>query len=175
MSTLSDLRTGLSGVGGQQQPSAQRYSSDMLDPQLLASIGEATDLDALTERVLKATHELGFGLVSGVLIQGRYGAPGAVAAFFGNPPEAYQESSESLADGVRDPVLSKLLAAPGFTRYDQSTYVDAGVTDLWDLQSSYGYRHGLAVSHHAPSHAEAFLLGVDGPDKLPTDPLAFMR
>lgn len=147
----------------------------MLDPQLLASIGEAPDLSTLTARVVKAAHELGFGLVSGVLIQGRYGAPGSVAAYFGNPPEAYQESSESLADGLRDPVLAKLLAAPGVTRYDQATYVDAGVADLWDLQSAYGYKRGIAVSHHAPGHGEAFLLGVDGPDRLPSDPVALMR
>ena len=147
----------------------------MLDPQLLASIGDAPDLNTLTERVLKLTHELGFGLVSGLMIQGKYGSPGSVVAFFGNPPAGYQESSESLTDGLRDPVLGKLLAAPGFTRYDQLTYVNAGVADLWDLQSVYGYKQGIAVSHHAPGHAEAFLLGVDGPDQLPKDPAALMR
>ena len=147
----------------------------MLDSQLLASIGEAPDLDTLTKRVLLAANELGFGLVSGVLIQGRFGSLGAAIQSFGNPPQAYRESSNSLADGLRDPVLAKLLAAPGFTCYGQSTYVQAGVADLWDLQSAFGYRQGIAVSHHAPGHGEAFLFGMDGPDRLPEDPAMQMR
>lgn len=147
----------------------------MLDPQLLASIGEASDFDGLTLRVVKAAEELGFGLVSGVLIQGRLGAPSAVVRSFGNPPEAYQQASASLEDGLRDPVLTQLLAGPGFTAYDQATYVKAGVADLWDLQAAYGYKRGIGVAHHAPGHGEAFLLGVDGPDRLPTDPVSAMR
>lgn len=147
----------------------------MLDPQLLHSIGEASNLDTLTARVLKAANELGFGLVSGVLIQGKFGSPSAAIQSFGNPPAAYQEASVSLADGLRDPVLAKLLAAPGFAQYDQATYVDSKVADLWDLQSAFGYKRGVAVSHHATAHAEAFLLGVDGPDALPTNPVALMR
>lgn len=147
----------------------------MLDPQMLASIGEAHDFESLSARVVKAANELGFGLVSGVLIQGRLGAPGAVVQSFGNPPEAYVQSSTSLDDGLRDPVLSQLLARPGFVAYDQSTYVGAGVADLWDMQAAYGYKTGLGVSHHAPGHGEAFLLGVDGPDRLPCDPVTLMR
>jgi hypothetical protein len=152
-----------------------RYSQSMLDPQLLASIGEARDFDALTDRLVRAANALGFGLTSGVLIRGRYGSPGAVVAYFGNPPEAYVESSASLSDGLRDPVLAGLLAKPGFMTYDQATYAKAGVMDLWDLQAAHGYKRGLAVSHHAPSHGEAFLLGVDGPDRLPADPVMLLR
>lgn len=147
----------------------------MLDPQLLASVGEARDLVALKARVVMAAHELGFGLVSGVLIQGRLGSANAVVQSFGNPPEAYLESSTSLDEGLRDPVLSQLLARPGFAVYDQSTYVEAKVADLWDVQAEFGYRRGIAVSHHANSHGEAFLLGVDGPDAFPTQGAAAMR
>lgn len=147
----------------------------MLDPQLLHSIGEAPDLDAMTARLLKAANELGFGLVSGALIQGRLGASSAVITSFGNPPEAYLQSATSLDEGMRDPVLTQLLARPGMVRYDQSTYVKSGVIDLWDLQAAYGYKNGMAVSQHAPSHAEAFFMGVDGPDRLPQDPVAALK
>jgi hypothetical protein len=147
----------------------------MLDPQLLASVGEAHDLDTLTIRVVKAAHELGFALVSGVLIQGRLGSPTAMVQSFGNPPEAYLESSKSLDEGLRDPVLGQLLSRPGFANYDQVTYVRSGVADLWDIQAAYGYKCGVAVSHHAPSHGEAFLLGVDGPDRFPTEGAGALR
>ena len=147
----------------------------MLDPQLLASIGEAQDLDTLTARLLNAAHELGFGLVSGAMIEGRFGSASAVITSFGNPPEAYVNSATSLTDGMRDPVLTQLLARPGMVKYDQSTYAKFRVMDLWDLQAPFGYKSGIAVSHHAPGHAEAFFLGLDGPDLLPQDPVAAMR
>lgn len=156
-------------------PAMSQYSARMLDSQLLASVGEARDLEALTSRVVLAAQALGFGLVSGVLIEGRLGSANAVVRSFGNPPEAYLESSRSLDEGLRDPVLTQLLARPGFTVYDQATYLDAHVPDLWDVQSAFGYRHGIAVSHHARSHGEAFLLGVDGPDRFPTEGAAALR
>ena len=153
----------------------ERYSSPMLDPQLLASVGEARDFHALTARVVQAAQELGFGLVSGVLIQGRLGSESAVVQSFGNPPEAFQESSTSLDQGLRDPVLGQLLARPGFALYDQATYVNAGAADLWDMQAAFGYKRGIAVSNHARGHGEAFLLGVDGPDSFPTEGVAAFR
>jgi len=147
----------------------------MLDPQLLASIGEASNFDDLTARVLKAAHELGFGLVSGALVHGRLGSVGGSVKSFGNPPEAYLQSATSLTDGLRDPVLSRILARPGVVKYDQATYVEAGSADLWDLQAAFGYRFGVTVSHHAAGHGEVFFLGVDGPDRLPQGPVAAMR
>jgi len=147
----------------------------MLDPQLLHSIGEAPDLDTLTARVVKAVHEMGFGLVSGALVHGRLGSAGGLVKSFGNPPEAYLQSATSLTDGLRDPVLGQILARPGVVKYDQSTYVEAGSADLWDLQAAFGYRCGVTISHHAPGHGEVFFLGVDGPDRLPENPVAALR
>jgi hypothetical protein len=147
----------------------------MLDPQLLHSIGEAPDFDALTKRVVKAVNGLGFGLVSGALVQGRLGSSGGLVTSFGNPPEAYLQSATSLTDGLRDPVLGQILARPGIVKYDQSTYVEAGSADLWDLQAAFGYKFGVTIAHHAPSHGEVFFLGVDGPDRLPVNAVAALQ
>lgn len=147
----------------------------MVDYQQLIDVGLSPDRQTLTERVVTLAEALGFGLTSGVLIRGRFGSPNALVESFGNPPAAYGEASRSLEDGLRDPVMTRLLAGPGHMTYGQDLYVTAGAIDLWDCQAAFGYKHGMSMSIHSPAHAEAFLFGVDRPDVLPTDAAEFFR
>lgn len=146
----------------------------MLDYQQLIDLGLSPDLETLTARAVKAAEAMGFGLVSGVLVQGRFGGANAVGQSFGNPPAAFGEASRSLDKGMRDPLLGMLLARPGHATYSQATYVQAGSVDMWDLQASFGYRSGLSLSIHQPSHAEVFMIGVDGA-ALPTQAGELLR
>lgn len=132
-------------------------------------MGLAVDLGELTQRVVGMAERLGYGLASGVFIRGTYGSSTALVRPFGNPPAGFLESSLSLDEGLRDPLLGRLLAVPGHVVYDQALYVSAGAADMWDCQAEYGYRTGLSISLHASSHEEAFLFGVDGPQKAPAD------
>ena len=141
----------------------------MLDYRDLVDMGLSPDLPTLTRRVVALAESMGFGLASGVLIRGRFGSDRALIRSFGNPPEAFIESSKSLDEGMRDPLLAQLLAKPGHVSYDQALYAEAGAADLWDCQAPFGYRCGLSVSIHHPSHGEAFLFGVDGAADLPTN------
>lgn len=149
-------------------PRPSAYSRAMLSSQDLIDIGLARDLQVLTERVVAAAGNLGYGLVSGVLVRGRFGSESAVLTSFGNPPEAFLESSKSLDEGLRDPLLAQLLSRPGHVSYDQDFYARSGAADLWDCQAAYGYKSGLSLALHAPSHGEAFLFGIDGPSALPS-------
>jgi len=142
----------------------------LVNYQQLIDIGLSPDRQTLTRRVVAVAESIGFGLASGVVIRGRFGSPNALVAAFGNPPEAYDEMSKSLEHGLRDPLLTGHLKRPGHMTYGQGLYMDAGATDLWDIQSTFGYRHGLSVSFHAPAHAEAFVFGIDRPDALPAGP-----
>lgn len=142
----------------------------MLDYRNLVDLGLAPDIATLTARTVASAEALGFGLCSGVLIRGRFGSAAATIQSFGNPPAAFLESSKSLDDGLRDPLLARLLAKPGHASYGQALYVQAGVVDLWDCQAEHGYRNGLSCSAHHPNVGEAFLFGVDSPDALPTNP-----
>ena len=139
----------------------------MLDHQALLELGLAPDIATLTRRTVALAERMGFGLASGVLVRGRMGTPSASLHAFGNPPQGYADSMYSVGDGLRDPLLAQLMQRPGHAAYDQALYVRAGVADLWDCQAVYGFRAGLAVSLHQPTHAEAFLLGVDGLDTVP--------
>lgn len=142
----------------------------MIDHQLLIDIGLSPDRETLTTRLIGAAEAMGFGLMSGLFVRGRLGSPNALVKSVGNPPQAFSDATRSLELGLRDPVATRLLARPGYMTYGQDLYVQAGATDLWDLQSSFGYRHGLVTSMHSPSHAEVFYFGVDRPDALPTNP-----
>lgn len=145
-----------------------RHNAAMLDYRQLIDLGLSPDIDTLTARTVAAAEAMGFGLCSGVLISGRFGSPSCAMKAFGNTPEAFVEASKSLDDGLRDPLLARLLAGPGHVAYDQAFYVAAGTADLWDCQAPFGYRAGLSCSTHHPNVAEAFLFGLDSPAALPT-------
>lgn len=142
----------------------------MVDYQQLLDVGLSPDRETLTRRLVALAESMDFGLTAGVLIRGRFGSASAQIDSFGNQPAGFGEASRSLEKGLRDPLLTHHLARPGHMTYGQGLYVNAGATDLWDVQSSFGYRYGLSVSLHAPTHAEAFVYGVDRPDPLPDGP-----
>jgi len=147
----------------------------MIDHQLLIDIGLSPDRETLTTRLIGAAEAMGFGLMGGLFVRGRLGSPNALVKGVANPPEAFSDVTRALEPGLRDPVATRLLARPGYMTYGQDLYVAAGATDLWDLQSSFGYRHGLAMSIHSPSHAEVFCFGVDRPDALPSNPAGVLH
>lgn len=134
----------------------------MLTYQDYLDIGLSPDAEILQARLVQAAAELGFGLAAGVMVRGRFATGRASVRPFGNPPEAFAEASRTLDIAVRDPLLGELMARPGVVTYDQAFYVAGQAADLWDWQSPYGYREGMAVSMHEASHAEVFTFGVDG-------------
>ncbi len=139
----------------------------MLDMRDVLEIGLADSMATLTQRVVHCAEKMGFGLASGVMIRGRFGSPTAAHYAFANPPAGYFDAMNSVSDGLRDPLLAKLMEKQGQVQYDQSLYTDTGAGDLWDAQAPFGFKSGMAVSIHQYSHEEAFLLGLDGPDRLP--------
>ena len=141
----------------------------MVDYEKLVDIGLSPDTDTLTRRLIPVAESIGFGLASGSLVCGRFGSPNAEVLPFGNPPEAFKAASRSMANGMRDPVMTRLLARPGHVIYGQDLYVASGAADLWNCQAFFGYRQGLSTSIHASTHAEVLFFGVDGPDTLPKE------
>ncbi len=125
--------------------------------------------------MVTAAEELGFGLIAAVLVRGAMESRNAWMKTLDNTPAAYLNAHRSLDDALRDPLMHALQRSTAPLTYDQSTYVDGGAADLWDLQAQFGYRCGVACSVHEPSHLEQFMLGVDRPDALPTDAVRLMR
>lgn len=147
----------------------------MLTYQDLLDIGSAPDVQTLQGRLASAVEHLGFGLCGGTLIRGRLASGKAATHGFGNYPDEFFQAAMSLDLGVRDPLLTAMLSRQGCFVYDADFYGAAGAGDLWDLQAPFGYRHGMAISIHEFSHAEAFCFGVDSPDPLPADPMERLR
>lgn len=139
----------------------------MLDYQRIVDVGLATDAEALQARLVAAAAAMGFGLSAGALIRGRLASRRASVHSFGNPPAGFVEASKSLDVGLRDPLLTAMMASSGVFAYDRAFYETAGAGELWDNQAPFGYREGMAIAMHEPSHAEVFFFGVDGPDALP--------
>lgn len=146
----------------------------MLKYEDLLEIGLAPDLPTFERLLAHAAGEMGFGLAAGVLVRGRFGSRGAAVRPFGNTPAAFVEASRTVDIAARDPVLTDLLAGPGVVRYDQAMYAGRGAGDLWEWQSQFGYREGMAVAMHQQTHAEVFTFGVDG-QAVPTSAEARLR
>jgi len=145
----------------------------MLRYQDLLDIGLSPDAETLQARLIAAVGQLGFGLCSGMLIRGRIAKNNIHS--FGNPPDGFQDVFISTDLCARDPFVAALQAQPGCHVYDQAFYVQAGVGELWEHYSAFGYRHGMAISAHEFSHAESFCFGVDSHDPLPNDKAALFR
>ncbi|WP_457425629.1 autoinducer binding domain-containing protein [Roseateles sp. P5_E7] len=140
----------------------------MLGYQDLLDIGLSPDAETLQGRLVAAVRHLGFGLSGGTLIRGRLSS-GGLCASFGNPPDGFYEVFKSRDLAIRDPLLNAMQGQQGCFVYDQDFYVRAGAGELWELQSPFGYRHGMAISIHEFSHAEMFCFGVDSPDPITTN------
>lgn len=145
----------------------------MLSLQQLQDLGLASDLDSLNRHLVAAAEQLGFGLASAVLIRGSLHSGRAWVKSIGNTPAGFLEAQHSLDDTLRDPVMTALRSDVQPVVYDQGTYVEAGVADLWDAQAPFDYRCGVACSVHAPGHS--FMLGIDRSSPVPTEPVERMR
>lgn len=141
----------------------------MLPYQQFIDVGLSESPKALQDRLVAAAGAFGFGLCGGTFIRGRLASGNATVRALGNTPAGFLEASRSLDVGLRDPLLTAMLAGPGCFTYDQHLYTTSGAADLWDNQAAFGYRSGMAISLHEASHLEMFSFGVDGPDDLPDD------
>lgn len=147
----------------------------MLPLQQLQDLGLSPDRATLRKRLEAAANDLGFGLFSAMLIRGALGSPNAWFDVIANPPPAFQDAMNDLGDTLRDPVMGALCTSVMPVVYDQATYVQAGVTDLWDAQAPFGYRGGVACSVQEQSHLESFMFGVDRAEALPSDPVGRLK
>src|SRR2546428_8587446 len=86
-----------------------------------------------------------------------------------NTPEAYLATFESVAAGRRDPVMQHCKGRSVPIIWDQATYADKGVADMWEEQARFGYKTGVAMALHLPE-GRHFFFGVDRDQALPVSP-----
>ena len=135
-------------------------------------VASSRDADVLRRRLIEFAGRLGFPLVNATLVVEQASRPALIAAIR-NTPTGF-EAIGNPSDAARDPVLARLKTATAPFIYDQDTYTRSGSGDLWEVQAPFGYRHGVAMALHMPG-GRHFLMGVDGPDPLPTHPDRLVR
>ncbi len=128
---------------------------------------EARNRDEFRDEVVRFTQRLGFETVSAITVIDR----GLGKSDFINIDNTPVEFTQIYADpGLqrRDPVMQHCRRQSVPIIWDQDTYVESGVGELWEHQASYGYRTGIAMALHLPD-GKHFLLGVDRESPLPSD------
>ncbi len=136
-------------------------------------VAEAADMPTLESRLVRFANDLGFGIISGALVV-EHGATRVSSFPFGNIPEAYKSTSESVERGQRDPVMRRLKRLSTPFVYDQNMYVDEDAADIWEVQAFFGYKTGIAMALHLPG-GRHFIMGVDRDQPLPQDDAQLTR
>lgn len=145
-----------------------------LDYQQLIDVGLSEDFASFERRLVAAAEAMGFPIITGLLMQGRLHDSNVRITSLGNMPAGFLEAAKDLGDTRRDPVMTQLTTRHTPVIYDQQTYVDAGVGELWEVQAPYGYKTGIAVKLHLPGDKH-FMLGVDREEALPSPGAELMQ
>ena len=129
------------------------------------SVLQASNRDELRDEIVRFASDLGFETVCATTIVDH---PLAEPEFItvDNTPEAFRDVFEDLQLGRRDPVLQHCKRASVPIIWDQQTYTDCGLGDMWEQQASYGYRNGITLALHLPE-GRHFMLGVDRDQPVP--------
>ena len=138
-----------------------------------SAVLRARNREEFRHEVVHFIQELGFETVSAVTMID-HGLGRSELITVDNTPTDYVEPYSDVSSGRRDPVLQHCKRQTMPIIWNQDTYVDKGVGDLWEQQARYGYRTGIAMALHLPE-GKHFLLGVDRDQELPKDPIELQR
>lgn len=136
----------------------------MLESGFSAVLG-ARSRDELRGEVIRFTRSLGFRTVSALAVVDR-GIGVSDFAAIDNAPPGYAEAINDSSSMRRDPVMQHCRRNTVPIVWDQQTYTDLGMGELWEEQAKFGYRTGIAMALHLPG-GRHFALGVEREDPLP--------
>ena len=137
------------------------------------AVMQASNRDEFRAEIVRFAHALGFETVSAITAID-HGLNNREFIVVDNTPADYLESSNDRDSYRRDPVMQHCRRNSVPIIWDQHTYVDGGVGELWEQMASFGYRTGIAMALHMPE-GRRFLFGVDRDAALPQDPGELQR
>src|SRR5574337_18696 len=117
--------------------------------------------------VIRFTNALGFDTVSALAVVDR-GIGQSDFAAIDNAPSGYAEAINDTPSMRRDPVMQHCRRSTVPIIWDQRTYTELGMGELWEEQARFGYRTGIAMALHLPG-GRHFALGVERELALPAD------
>ncbi len=142
-------------------------------PDDYARVREAADADAYKAGLVAFANRMDFSTISTILVIERLQRPAEVIEVH-NTPDAFLGKYSDSAGSKRDPVARRLQQMNCPILWDQSTYADDKVGDLWEEQAPYDYHTGVAMALHLPN-GKHFYLGVDRRNPLPSDQIQLTR
>jgi len=132
-----------------------------------SSVLEAESREDFRGEVIRFTTALGFNTVSALAVVDR-GIGMADFAAVDNAPPGYAEAINDALSMRRDPVMQHCRRNTVPIIWDQHTYTEIGLGELWEEQARFGYRTGIAMALHLPA-GRHFALGVERDQPLPAD------
>jgi DNA-binding CsgD family transcriptional regulator len=137
------------------------------------SVLKTRNRDEFQSEVVNFTKRLGFETVSAtVVIDHLLGEAEFITV--DNTPRGYRDIFEDPNKNRRDPVMQHCRRQSVPIIWDQSTYAEKGVGELWEVQARFGYCSGIAMALHLPD-GRHFFLGVDRDKPVPPDPAEVTR
>lgn len=125
---------------------------------------DVTEVSDLQTAAAKWCDRFSFDLFSAIWVSPE-GAGSHSFVFFHNSPAEWDFFVPK--DSLRDPVLNHIKSHSSPIAYSRKTYEAAGAVDLWEKQSPFGYKHGVANACHLGSGAH-FAIGFDRETRLPS-------
>jgi DNA-binding CsgD family transcriptional regulator len=137
------------------------------------SVLKTRDRDEFQNEVISFTKRLGFETVSAtVVIDHLLGEAEFITV--DNTPRGFKEIFKDPNKGRHDPVMQHCKKQSVPIIWDQSTYAEKGVGEMWEVQAGFGYCSGIAMALHLPD-GRHFFLGVDRDKPVPPDPAELTR
>ena len=129
--------------------------------------------DEFENELVAFTRRLGFETVSATLVIDHMLGE-AEFITIDNTPRAFKETFQNPTKGRRDPVMQHCKRQSVPIIWDQATYVEGGLGEMWEEQARFGYRSGIALALHMPE-GRHFFMGVDRDQPVPTEPAELTR
>jgi DNA-binding CsgD family transcriptional regulator len=85
-----------------------------------------------------------------------------------NTPRAYKQTFQNPENGRRDPVMQHCKRQSVPIIWDQATYVQKGMGEMWEEQARFGISNGICLALHMPE-GRHFILGVERDRPVPVD------
>lgn len=128
---------------------------------------DANTREEFRDEVIRFTQRIGFETVSAVTVV-EHGLNNAEFIAIDNTPDDFRNTYCDPGLSRRDPVMQHLRRQSVPLIWDQATYVDSGLGELWEHNAGFGYRTGIAMALHLPD-GKHFMFGVDRQEALPDD------
>lgn len=134
----------------------------------VVALGNSSDAASLCAELIRIAHAADFGRVNAMLVaEGASGEPRFTCV--GNTPDAFADAFSDPALGRQDPVMQYVRRQVTPIVYDQSTYVAAGVGELWEIQAPFGYKTGIVASIRLARDL-CYAVGIDRDEPIPACP-----